>query len=1109
MARGQAVTRSMRRQVGIRCNLLAFGWLLSVMHLLGGALWGAELRFQSLSQEDGLTSGRVNCTLQDRHGFIWIGTDVGLNKYDGQRITTYRFIPSDFSVSAKYGVSALHEDDEGILWLGTKGYGLARFDPVSEEIEHFRKDPNDPGSLSGNYTTSIVEDRKGSLWIGTIGGLNRLDKRTGQFTRYLHDPLDENSLSWNAISSVAEDRLGNIWVGTVRGLNRLNPQTGQFERYLYEPSAPQVQVESMIIDLHLGPSGTIWIACGDGRIYRTSPETGTLEPYFRSESFGSELGKTVPARFVFEDDKGFLWIGLSARGLRKVDLDSGRVVSYHHEPANPSTLASDLVWSIYQDFNGWIWVGTIGEGASRFIDNPVSIKRFEVDRRDPHSLNGQAWAIHEGLDRSLWVGEAGAGLDRYDPETGRFSNYHNIPTNSIRSLYESPLEPGVLWIGTIRGLERYDYRSGASTHYTRNPDDPNSLSGNHVMCIYEDSRGRLWMGTNNGLDQFDRNTGRFRRYPASQSWGGTVRSIVEESPGVLWLGVQGGGLIRFDVQSGTADQYRHSPRNPYSLTSDNVNVVTLDTKGRLWIGTEAGVCLWDREGDHFVRYRFRDYGASEESWVPHDEICGILEDDNGNLWISTGDGIIVKFEGGEHAQTFRRIQSLDGEYLGAFNVGAYYKGQGGELYFGGPSGLYQFDASLLEDSSEKPKVFITDVSYFERSDSSSSEGKGMVKRNVTFSDSATLPANLETITFYFAALDYSDPNLNQFAYKLDGLHDRWIQSGSKAEITFNNLGPGAYNLNVRAANSRGIWNEEGASLAVTILPAWWQTWWARTLAVLILSGFIWGIVWLRVRDVKKRNARLQWEIDERHRIEESLRKRRDELAHVQRVATMGELTAAVAHEINQPLAAIRSNAQAAKRFMIEPEPDLKELNEILDDIISDNRRASEVIVRLRELMQKQSIETNPFSINTVVKEVVGLLHSESVIRNMSIRLDLENGIPNVIGNRIQLQQVLLNLIGNAFDAMEHSSDPERELIIKTSYTGGDTALVSVRDNGRGLGDQNAEKLFDAFATSKKLGMGMGLAISRSIIEAHGGKIWAENNADQGATFCFTLPIETS
>ena len=523
----------------------------------------AQVRFDHISTEDGLSEGRVWDITQDRKGFMWFTTLDGINRYDGHEFKVYKYDPENGNSPGSTVYRRVLEDSKGMLWFGSYGAGISRFDPETEQWTNFRHDPQDPNSLSGDAIWAMAEDQTGDLWIGTEeNGLNRFDDETGRFTHYQHDPDDPNSLSADQVLAIEIDRSGVIWIGTqFGGLNRYDPETGQWTRYRHDPDDPRSLGFNHVVSLH-------------------------------------------------EDNSGVLWIGTWGGGLDRFNGE-GASSHYQHNPDDPFSLSNDVVTSIHQDRSGTLWVATFGGGLNQLVPGSspettngqsVRFSRYQHDPMDLHSLSHNvAASIYEDQTGILWIGTVGDGVNKLDLQPKQSALYQNKPgnpnslsSNDVRAIYVD--SSGDLWIGTYgEGLDRVERHAGSRqpirvTHYQDDPADPSSLSGTNVVAIEEDQERALWIGTSGGgFNRFDRETGTFVRYepdPAHPGFRpGTVRAICEDHTGALWFGSWGEGLGQLERKTGEFRVFVHAPDNPHSLSGNAVFVIYEDCAADLWLGT--------------------------------------------------------------------------------------------------------------------------------------------------------------------------------------------------------------------------------------------------------------------------------------------------------------------------------------------------------------------------------------------------------------------------------------------------------------------------------------------------------------------------------------------
>jgi len=848
-----------------------------------------DIKFERISLERGLSGSTVFCILQDTRGFMWFGTHDGLNKYDGYSFTVYRHDPENPHSLGDNTVWSVYEDQSGVLWVGTGGGGLDRFDRGNEQFTHYKNDPNDPHSLSNNNVRSVYKDQLGVLWIGTEDGLNKFDQENGQFTRYRNDPNDPYSLSHNSVLSIYQDRAGVLWIGTNGGgLDRFDRENERFIHYQASPDDPHslggihegsVDPHSLshnvVTSIYEDQAGVLWIGTWGG-LDKLDRETEQFTHYQADPNDPHSLSHNYVLS-VYEDQSGTLWVGTGGGGLDRFDRESERFIHYQNDPDDPHSLSNNRVWSIYQDQSGVLWIGTGGGGLDKFDRQMEKFTHYQTDPNDPYSLSHNAvTSIYKDQSGVLWVGTGGGGLDRFDHKTKRFTHYQNDPNdphslshNTVTSIYQD--QAGVLWIGTFGGLDKFDRKSGRFVHYQNDPDDPHSLSSNGVRSVYEDQSGVLWVGTGRGLDRFDRETAKFTHYqndpndPHSLSHN-NVMAIHQDQSGVLWIGTFGGGLDEFDRENEQFIHYQNDPNDPSSLSDNNIASIYQDRAGVLWVGTlGGGLNKFDRETKTFAHYRYR-----EKNGLPNDMVYGILEDDQGYLWLSTNNGL-SKFN--PHTETFKNYDVRDGLQSNEFTGGACYKSSSGEMFFGGINGFNAFYPDSIRDNPYIPPVVLTLLQQ---------GGEGVdLDQAVESVTKVTLNWPDNFFDFEFAALCYTQPEENQYAYMLEGFDKDWNYVGTRRFGRYTNLPGETYTLRIKGSNNDGVWNEEGVSVTITIVPPFWETWWFRGVVALVLVGSVVGGYRLRVKSIEARTRELENQVEERtHALEQrthEIERRRQEL----------------------------------------------------------------------------------------------------------------------------------------------------------------------------------------------------------------------------------------
>ncbi len=811
----------------------------------------ALLTFEQISIEQGLSQSIVFCLLQDQKGFMWFGTEDGVNKYDGYNFTVMRHEPLDSNSLWYNDVRALCEDKEGIIWIGTFYGGLNAYDPAKEKFTHYRHNPNDPNSLSHNNVRAILEDRTGALWIGTDGGLNKFDRATGRFTRYQHSEENPTSLSHNTVNVIYEDRAGGLWIGTDGGLNRLRrsddglPPT--FQNYRHNPRNPHSLSNAVVTAIHQDHAGVLWIGTRSGLNKlddSENTESSALFTRYEHEAQNAASLSHNDVRALFEDAAdSVLWIGTNGGGLNLLDRRREKFIHYRNDPLDRTSLSYNEIYAIGADRAGIIWLGTYGGGLNKALRKQKSFLVYRRAPNNPNSLPHEiVWAIYEDENGVLWIGTHGGGLTRYDRKKNQYTHYqhdpanrHSLSHNIVRLIHPARGDSNVLWIGTHGGgLNRFDIRTKKSIRYLHDPDDPRSLSHNELRAIYQDRGGTLWIGTNGGglnkLLPNDNASARpvFKHYqhdanvPTSIS-NDFVRTIYEdpdEAGDVLWIGTQGGGLNRFDRRTETFTHYRAAPGQRNSLNNDYVFCIHEDKAGMFWLGTWGGGLLkFDRALGAVGYYTTRQ-------GLPSNEIYGILEDEEGNFWISSNKGL-SRFN--PTTETFKNYSVEDGLQSNEFNGGAFFKSKSGEMFFGGIHGFNSFDPQQITDNPNLPPVVITGFFKFNR--------PVKLEQSIAALEELHLYHKDYVFSFEFAALDFSAPRKNQYVYKMEGLDEEWIYTDAKKRFaSYTTLSPGRYVFRVKGSNNDGLWNEQGTALKIVIHPPLWKTWWFSALVGLLAAG---------------------------------------------------------------------------------------------------------------------------------------------------------------------------------------------------------------------------------------------------------------------------------
>lgn len=814
------------------------------------------LRFERLLFEEGLSQSVVICILQDSLGFLWFGTQDGLNKYDGYNFTVFTNNPYNSNSISDRWISVLFEDREGRLWIGTRLGGLNLYDRKTGAFTDYQADPANPYSLSSNTITGIAEDGQGAIWIGSAEGLNRLEPDTGLITRYLNDPGNPNSLVNNAINALVSDRDGLIWIGTNLGLDRFDPQTGIFSHYTKDPDDTNSVSSNIIHVLFQDKGGILWVGTANGLNWFERKNNQFVNYRYRPNDPVSLSNNNILS--LHEDRSGAIWVGTD-HGLNRLDREASTFTRYFYDANDPFSLSNNSIRSVYEDRTGVLWVGSFGGGLNRSYRGKWGFTHINANTSDPDGLNDNTiFPIYEDAEGYIWIGTYDGGLNRLNRRTGKFSHYQHDPADPdslggehIWSIFQD--REGTLWVGTSTGLDKFDAKNFRFIHYRHNPADPTSLSGDMVNAIFEDSRGTFWVGTANGLNRYNRQTGQSERYGICPLTPGClsdneITDIYEDRLGQLWVGTFYGGLNRLDRETGIFRVFQNESQDIMSLSSNSITAIYQDTRGNLWIATAGGgLNRFEYETETFIHYQ-------ELEGLPNNVVNGILEDNEGRLWLSTNKGIsrFNPFTG-----SFKNYDAADGLQSNEFNMHSYYKAKSGEMYFGGINGISLFFPDQINDNQYVPPVVLTSITQ---------AGESIYPRNG--------PETIQEVTLYwprnffefeYAALSYAQPEKNQYAYKLQGFDQDWILMGTRRFGRYTNLPGRTYTLRIKGSNNDGVWNEEGIAIKIRIVPPFWETVWFRGTAALVLFVLMVGGFRLRVSSVERRSRELEYQVRERTR----------------------------------------------------------------------------------------------------------------------------------------------------------------------------------------------------------------------------------------------------
>jgi ligand-binding sensor domain-containing protein len=818
-------------------------------------------KFDHINTDQGLSQGTVNCIFQDKKGFIWIGTNDGLNRYDAYSFKVFKNNPQDsLSISGNI-ITCIKEDSTGNLWIGTRNEGLNVYNQSTNKFTRYLNIPGNNKTISSNAIKSVLFGKNGLVFIGTLGGgFNVLDTKTNSF-KVFRNVNSNVGLSDNYVYSLALLDDGRVCIGSDCGtMDIFDPVKETFQKVVFNNDYKSAR-GNLDMTLLKTPSGKIWIGTNKNGLY-------CIDASFNVKQYAYPASSSMVTSFCEKDDK--VLVGTDGGGLCILDPSTGEYKNVAHDPSNPFSLSNNAIYTIFCDNAGTLWVGTYQGGINTYNPYKYKFEHYTNLLGVESSLsNKSVIAIYKDKSGKVWIGTDGGGLNLFEPATGTFKKYLNDPHNSssisgnvIKSICED--HEGNLWLGTYaNGLNLMDPKTGKFRRYVKNQNDPNSLINNNVWAIFEDSRNNLWVGTmGGGLDRFDYKSNSFQRFSYSETdpkslSSDAVKVIFEDKKGNLWIGTEVGGLNIYNPSSNNFTRFQYDSKNPKSISNNDIRAMFQDSKGTLWVGTANGLSIFNYGDMTFT-------SPSVNNLLPNKIINGILEDGNANLWISTNKGL-VRYN--INKQTLRIFDVKDGLQGNDFNYTSVFKSENtGEMFFGGTNGFNVFDPGEITDNPYKPDVVFTNLFISGKIVKSGDtlNDKIILDKELSETKSITLSYKENVFEIEFAALNYINSGKNQYKYMMEGVDEDWVQTTSdKRTASYMNLKPGTYTLKVKASNNDGVWNEKEASLQIRVLAPWWKTWWFRSLALLLIGGVVYFIIKLRMKEINRRHFELESAVETR------------------------------------------------------------------------------------------------------------------------------------------------------------------------------------------------------------------------------------------------------
>ncbi len=790
-----------------------------------------NMSFKHLTIDEGLSQNTPTVFFQDSRSLLWIGTQDGLNMYDGIKFHHYkRAVDNSNSISDNL-ILCITEDKKGNLWIGTEG-GLNMFDFSKQQFTRYRNNPIDETSIISNTVRSIICDKNGEIWAGTDEGLVHFlpDSKTFEIFR-------EKNINEAIVRCFLEDKNGNLWVGTNAGLAAFDRKEKKFKKRGFS----RYLINGMAMD----NSGHIWAGAAGGLFKRT----------FKGRSYIDVVqNRYLNINGVFKDTQGLIWL-MTDDGLQYLRpwWNSPRLRVIRSRNSDPSSLSSNDILTMFEDRAGIIWIGTNGYGINKFDKNRIKFDTYTVSRTG--ISNNTIRSVMEDQYGILWIGTV-EGLNKYKEGAEQASTIGTLAGKGIYALFED--NKNRVWVGTVSdGLYVFDNSSpslGARFQQRFTSSSTKGLMSNSIRVVYQDKSGTIWVGTDKGgISKYNESTNSFKAFvhdtnvPSSLS-NDRVRGIYEDSKGILWISTYGGGLNKFDSKNEIFSAYKTDVNDKYSISTNRVYPVYEDDKSNFWVLTYGGgLNSLDRKSGRFTHF-------TEEDGLPNNVLYGVLEDSKRNLWFSTNRGI-SKFTPSD--TTFINFGVEDGLQANEFNSGAYAKGKSGMMYFGGINGLNYFHPDSIRGNSYVAPIIFTN---FQVNNKNIEIGDSSILQNhISLTKKIKLNYNQSSFSLFFASLHYSFPQRNKYKYKLEGFDSDWIES-NRGEAQYTNLDAGNYTFLVKGTNSDGVWNKEAISVEIIITAAWYNTLWARTAFVIIALLLLYLFYRWRIWRVEQKKRQLEEKI---------------------------------------------------------------------------------------------------------------------------------------------------------------------------------------------------------------------------------------------------------
>ncbi|HXI01129.1 MAG TPA: two-component regulator propeller domain-containing protein [Sphingobacteriaceae bacterium] len=1071
--------------------------IVSTISFSENAIAQKQISFKHLTINNGLSQNSVFSIFQDKDDYIWIGTEDGLNRFDGYEFTIYKHENNNPKSISNSRINAIYEDPRGNLWIGTAD-GLNLFDKNSGSFTRIRTGTARPGGTN-DPITSIVCDSYGNLWIGTFDGLKLYDSKTNK-VRHFKTNNKQSLVGSNKVQTIFEDRGRLLWISIGKDLKRFDPVHKKFQPLPASLEKNPTLRKSKVRIIRQDKNGHYWFGTETEGLFRFDPKTAASVNYKHDPVSANSLPISIIRDLSIVSEQE-IWIG-TREGLSILNPITNQFQNYTYNRYDPKALSHNSIRSIMRDKSGNMWLGTFAGGLNIYQSSNSNFSYIGEQLADRPGLNHPVVSsILKADNGALWVGTEGGGLNYIDRRAAVYKTYviNSKQQNIVKSLAKD--KTGHLWIGTYDGLVNLDTRSGKFKNYKigGNGDKP----GNNQIYALAVADSGVWIGTDGQGLVFRSKEGtetaflHNSRNKNSISGNNIIALLTDDGSQNLWIGTET-GLNYYDKKKGFTP-FLHNDAKPYSISHNSVSSLFIDSRKRVWIGTKGGgLNIYDRNSGRF-------YALTQADGLANNVIHSIREDNTGRLWVSTNNGLsVITFKSLSLPLSKKNLDIInysvaDGLQSNQFSSGASETGEDGELFFGGINGITSFHPQKISKNRLKPNVVLTDF-FIKNNPVKIHSENSPLKKTIGETASITLPYDQAFITFKFAALNYINPEKNQYAYKLDGFaDDEWHYVGNQRTATYTNLDAGKYTFRVKAANNDGVWNDKIREITITVLPPWWETWWAYTLYILLIGSLLYLFYYYSYKTANLKSE-LVFEHMSREKDQELAQRKLSFFTHI-------------SHEIKTPLTLILAP--------IDKLVGMNEGNNKIQNQLMLMQRNGERLVRLiNQLLDFRKFETGSMKIEAAegdivrfIKEVVMAFDSYARHKNIKLKVISEKDSVRTWFDRDKFEKIMYNLLSNA---LKFTPEEGKVVIrISTEHVGEkEFVRIEIEDNGIGIPPENIDKIFEQFNHYDEQGInndgtGIGLSFSKGLIEMHHGEIHVKSTPSthgvRGST-CFMIKV---